>query len=61
MRCVICRTDFCWTTWSSPAEDCDCGANLRLEDIEDISHEDYAYLVNKWLEQSGKMPKEENS
>ena len=34
MTCVICRSQFCYTSFSGPAEPCDCGAELTRDNVD---------------------------
>jgi hypothetical protein len=31
MRCLICNTSFCWTSFGGPAEPCDCGCEFTRD------------------------------
>lgn len=49
MRCIICQTDFCYQTFSGPAEDCDCGANFTQEAWRDEGGDERrAKLTQRW-------------
>ena len=49
MKCLICRTKFFHQTHGSPAEDCDCGANLsRLALRESDEPVDLPTLRREW-------------
>lgn len=49
MRCLICKTSFYYQSFSSQAEDCDCGANFDEEQWRDEGGDERrAKLTQRW-------------
>jgi hypothetical protein len=51
MTCVICRTSFNSTCWSSPFDPCECGACLSPRYARELQEDDpqaFADLVAAW-------------
>lgn len=50
MICIVCRTKFYDSSFSAPAEPCDCGLcwGARLDDLTPRDHERLADLRARW-------------
>jgi hypothetical protein len=48
MKCVICNTSFFHNSWSSPAEPCDCGAEVDKETSWSMDQDRLYHLKAEW-------------